>query len=358
MAKTNPIRIGIVGLGRAGWGMHCFELKGREKKFRIVAGCDPLKDRRDRLVATYGAKAYKTVDELIADPNVELVDIANRQADHVPDALQALKAGKHVFLEKPIAVTYPEARKLKPAAAKAKGKLCIRHNRRLEPTFQHIREIIASGILGDVHTIKLRRNKFQRRDDWQTLRSQNGGQLLNWGPHLIDQGLRFLESPLVDLWSDLKCVAAVGDAEDHIKIVMVGKNGRLIDIEISGGAALSEPIYIVLGSKGALTSDEKTIHLKYLDPKRKLAPRRAKAGAPDLGGFGSEDKLYWIDKTIPVAPKARCDMDHIWDYLYDTIRKRKRFPITLDESLEVMKVVSEIQKQTSRRSTAKRVKLK
>jgi predicted dehydrogenase len=274
------------------------------------------------------------------------VDIANRQADHVPDTLKALKANQHVFLEKPIALDYREALKLKPAVAKSKGKLFIRHNRRFEPAFQHIREIIASGVLGNVHEIKLRRNGFQRRDDWQTLRSCSGGQLLNWGPHIIDHGLRFLNCPVVDLWSHLKCVAAAGDAEDHLKIIMMGENGRMIDIEISGGAALTEPIYIVLGSKGALTSDEQTIHLKYLNPARKHASRRAKAGTPMSYGFGTPDKLYWVEKTIKVAPKARCDTHHIWDHLYASIRKRKRFPITLEESLEVMRIISKVKKGT------------
>lgn len=344
MAKMNPIRLGIVGLGRAGWGMHCGELKGRETKFQIVAACDPIQERRDLLAETYGAKTYATVEELIKDPNVEMVDVANRQQDHVSDALKALKAGKYVFLEKPIAVSYREALKLQ--AAPNRKKLFIRHNRRFEPAFQHIREIIASGILGDVYEIKLRRNSFQRRDDWQTLRQCSGGQLLNWGPHLVDHGLRFLESPLVELWSNLKCVAAAGDAEDHLKIILVGKTGRLIDIEISGGSALSEPVYIVLGSRGALTSDETSIHLKYLDPKKKLAPRKSNPGTPPVNQFGSPDDLRWIDETIDVAPKAKCNMADIWDHLYSAVREKKAFPITLDESLEVMRVISEVKKGT------------
>ncbi|MBN1942615.1 MAG: Gfo/Idh/MocA family oxidoreductase [Phycisphaerae bacterium] len=352
MAKANPIRLGIVGLGRAGWNMHCRELAGRETKFQIVAGCDPIKERRALLAETYGAKTYKTLDEMLRDPNVEMVDIANRQQDHVPDALKALRAGKYVFLEKPIAPSYKEALKLK--AAKNRKKLFIRHNRRFEPAFQHIREIIASGMLGNVYEIKLRRNNYQRRDDWQTLKKCAGGQLLNWGPHLVDHGLRFLESPLAEMWRDLKLVAAVGDAEDHLKIILVGKNRRLIDIEISGGAALSEPVYIVLGSKGALTSDEKTIHLRYLDPKKKLAPRKAKTGTPPVSGFGSSDDLRWMEKTVPVAPKAKCDMDDIWDHLYSAVRERKPFPITLKESLEVMRVISEVKKGTPFNSAPRR----
>ena len=52
MAREEPIRLGIAGLGRAGWGMHCQELAGKERRFRIVAGCDALRAKRDRFAKT------------------------------------------------------------------------------------------------------------------------------------------------------------------------------------------------------------------------------------------------------------------------------------------------------------------
>jgi predicted dehydrogenase len=348
MAKAKPIGIGIVGIGRAGWGMHCKELQGREDKFRIVAACDPVKARRDQMAERYGCAVYRDFDDLVADPDVELVDIASRSPEHVPQALAALRAGKDVFVEKPMALTWAGAKKMvKAAAAKSNGSLYVRHNRRFEPGFQHIREIIASGMLGDVYEIKLRRVSYARRDDWQTLIRCGGGQLLNWGPHIIDHGLQFLESPLAGMWSELKKVAAVGDAEDHLKIVMTGENGRVVDIEISGGAAIGEPEYIVAGTKGGLTSSGNSITLRYLNPRAKLPRRRPKSGnPPNDGGFGSPDSLKWVEKTIDVKPKAACTMDGIWDHLYAAIRKGVEFPVTLEEAVEVMHVVTMAKKGT------------
>jgi predicted dehydrogenase len=348
--ENKPIGLGLAGIGRAGWGMHCPELEGRTDKFRIVAACDVEKSRLDCMAERYGCKTYRKIEAMIADPDVELVSVATRSPEHVPHALLALEAGKHVFVEKPIATSYAEAKKLKTAAARSKGKIFVRHNRRFEPAFQHIREIIASGLLGKVYEIKLRRNGYGRRDDWQTLIRCGGGQLLNWGPHIVDHALRFLESPVAEIWSDLKKIAAVGDAEDHVKIVLRGKNGRVVDLEISGGSAIGEPTYLVTGTKGALTSDEREIRLRYLDPKKKLPPRRPKAASPPLGAFfGSPDALEWIDETIPVkSPPPGCtgNGDAIWDHLYDAIRHGKRFPITLDEALEVMRVISQAKKGT------------
>jgi len=345
-AGTKPIRLGIWGMGRAGLGMHCEEIKNKTSLYQIVAACDILPERLNLMADKYGCRTYKNAKEFLADPAIEMVSIATRSCDHLQHAIQALKAGKHVFLEKPMTLTYAEAKKLQAAAKKAKGNLYIRHNRRFEPCFQHIREIIASGILGEVFEIKLRRVQFQRRDDWQTLKRFGGGQLLNWGPHIIDHGLRLLEAPLKHLWSDLKCVAAAGDAEDHLKIVMTGKNGRIVDIEISGGAAISEPEYLVWGTKGALSAAGNTITLKYLDPKKKLAPRKPNPGTPGVGVFGSPDPLPWLEKTIEVKPAKKVDMTIIWDEMYLALRHKAKFPITLDEAVAVMQVVSAVKKGT------------
>ncbi len=340
---AQPIKIGIVGLGRAGWGMHCKELQGREDKFQIVAACDIIPERRERVVARYGCRVYERIEDLIADPDVELVDIATRSNGHYVHASAALAVGKHVLIEKPMCASYAEAVQLRedaaqsPCAAKSPaGQLFVRHNRRFDPDFLHVQEVIASGILGDVYEIRLARHGYQRRDDWQTIKQFGGGQLLNWGPHVVDHALRFLESPVVSQYSDLKRVAAVGDAEDHLKIVLKGANGRIVDLEISGGVALGAPTYQVFGTRGSLVLAGKTITLKYLDPAVPLEDREADPGTPGET-FGNREALPWIEEAVAV-----CTGDNyiIWDHLYAAIREGVPFPVTLDESLDVMRVLS------------------
>ena len=345
--KKRKIKVGIIGLGRAGYNMHCTELDKYKQKFQIVAGCDPLSEKRDRFQEKVKkAKVYKTVEELIADPEVELIAIANRTTDHLSTTLLALKSGKDVFLEKPICETYEEAKKIRAAARKAKGTLYIRHNRRFESGFVHVREIIDSGILGDVYEIKLARHSFSRRNDWQTLKSCGGGQLNNWGPHIVDHALQFLDGKVKEVWSSLNLIAAVGDAEDHLKIIITGKSGCIVDVEISGGVALASPVYAVYGTRGSLISeDEKTLKLKYLDPRKKLKDRKAIKGDPG-DNLGDPDDLKWIEKEIPVKPKLKVNVTSIWKYLYDSIVEQNPFPITLDQSVAVMKVLDEVKSGT------------
>jgi len=326
--------------------MHCAELAGREEKFRIVAACDLFPERRARMAERYGCAVYEDIEALIADPEVEMVDIATRSIDHFAHARLALEAGKNVFLEKPMCVSYEEAYRLQDIAADSAGNLYVRHNRRFEPAFQHIREIIDSGLLGEVFEIKLRRVGYSRRDDWQTLLQYGGGQLLNWGPHIVDHGLQLLGSTFAGMWSDLRRVAAVGDAEDHLKIVLYGTSGRLVDLEISGGAALGEPEYLVWGTRGALVCrGEAEITLRYLDPAQPLAERCADPGTPS-DGFGTPEELPWIEETFAVNPQLPVSLDGIWDHLYAAVREGVPFPIDLGEAVQVMLVLTAARENT------------
>lgn len=342
MANTGPIKVGLVGIGRAGGGMHCGELESRQDMFKIVAACDVIEERREQTAERFGGKAYEKIEDLIADPDVELVDIATRSVDHFRHGKMALEAGKNVFMEKPMCCTYEEAAGLRDISKKSKGNIYVRHNRRFEPGFQHIREIIASGILGEVYEIKLRRVSYSRRDDWQTIKEFGGGQLLNWGPHIIDHGLQFLgapESPLKEIKGYLKLIAALGDSEDHLKIILTGSNDCIVDLEISGGAAISQPEYLLWGTKGALMCKSNKITLKYLDPNAELPPREVNPGTPGRG-FGSPDSLTWLEETIDVSPAKKVSMSMIWDELYKAIREGVEFPVSLDQAVEVMRVVS------------------
>src|SRR5690606_26576455 len=98
----------VVGLGRAGWNIHVAGLRGREDA-KIVAVADPLEERRQEAVTEFGCQAYAQRDELLADENVEVVVLATPSFCHGPDTMAAFAAGKHVAVEKPMAMSVEEA---------------------------------------------------------------------------------------------------------------------------------------------------------------------------------------------------------------------------------------------------------
>ena len=106
---AEKIKVGILGLGRAGRGMHMSEMGRYPEKFEIVAGCDIDPDQIETAKkVTPNARYYTDMKQLFADPEVELVTVATRSLDHVNHALMAFEAGKKVLCEKPVTSSVAE----------------------------------------------------------------------------------------------------------------------------------------------------------------------------------------------------------------------------------------------------------
>jgi predicted dehydrogenase len=267
----------------------------------------------------------------------------------------ALNAGKTVLLEKPIGVTEADYQVLKQANEDYPGKLYFLHNHRFEPAFQAILKIVRSGILGKVHTINLRRqHPFRRRPDWQSLLSCGGGQLSCWGPHIIDHAMQLINAPIKDVWSHLQRVITPGDADDHVKVMLVGENGTLVDMEISDAVAIKGTFCTVYGDRGSLICpDEKQIQLKYIDPDYVLPQITATADQPPThGGFGHEESqaFPWLEKTIEIPTDVnmwtQVEID-IANHLYNAMRNNTPFPIANNDALEVVRITNLVKKQNS-----------
>lgn len=344
----NPIKLGLVGVGRAGWGMHCEEIEDKKEQFQIVAACDILPERCEKMAKRYGCRTYTDIADLVRDPEVEIVDIATRSCDHYAHAKMALEAGKDVLLEKPFCETYAEALELRDLAEKLGRKLYARHNRRFELHFQKIRELQKSGLLGHIYEIHIARNGYTRRDDWQTLSQFGGGQLLNWGPHIIDQSLQFLDEKAEILCSDLKHTVAAGDCEDHLTIVLKGEDGTLVHMQISGGVALPCPDYEAFGTKGSLRVYGDTMQLRYLDPSDPLPDPVADPGTPGqtfgaTGTFASNKPLKWIEEEWK---RENEDLSVIWTAMYEDYRNGVPYPIKMEEALAVIEVIDTVKQGT------------
>lgn len=341
------VRVGIWGVGRAGFGMHKREIARFPEMLEIAGCCDIIPERMEKLCAEVpGCKAYPDIEEMLHAPDIDVIAVATRSPDHVPHAIRALEAGKFVFIEKPIGINYDQVLQLKAAAEAYPGKLMCRQNRRFEAAFQHVSEIIASGKLGDIYMVKLSRHNFQRRCDWQALKRCGGGQLSNWGPHLIDHALQFIKAPLKSVWSDLRTINASGDAEDHVKAVLTGENNVVVDIELSGGMALPCPVYAVYGTKGALIGQtEKEFKIRYLDEAKCTPKPEVSDATPALdAGFSISKGMEWIEETIECNPASGLTINDIYKFVYETVREGKAFPIKNEEAFEVARVTDLIRK--------------
>lgn len=187
------------------------------------------------------------------------------------------------------------------AAKKLKRRLYVRQNRRFDLPFLQAMEIVASGKLGQLFAVQLRQGNYQRRADWQTLKKFGGGQLLNWGPHLVDWAMQLVGGKAQDVWAELNRITSAGDAEDYVKLMIRGAGGIVADIEICGAASISQPAWILMGTQGTLVIDRQNqCHLRYFDS-RKLRKIQASDRTPSGSNrmrYTVSDEIEWIDENF------------------------------------------------------------
>ena len=339
----NKIRFAVVGIGRMGRGQIGEIFKYASSLYELAAVCDVCADRMEGLPAAWGGdyRKYTSLDELLKDGSVELVSLATRHLDHVPMALKVLEAGKACMVEKPVAPNAAEMEKLRQAGLKHPGKLFIRHNRRFEPAFVKAMELVGRGVLGEVQYIRLcRAVGYCRRNDWMTSPEEFGGLFTNWGPHLIDQALRLLGSPVTEVWADLRRVISIGESDDMSRVLLRGANNRLAEIELTGVCTTQGRELEIIGSRGTLYYEggAKTIHVRMVDPAiefHELAPHRDN---PPLQYGNFEETLSFVDAEYELPKTALSD---VWKHCAATLLDNVPYPIAIDEAMEVVRITEE-----------------
>ena len=259
------LRVGIAGLGRSGWSIHALGLESLEGRYRVSAVSDPCEDRRQEAKEKFGCRVNREFEELAADPDLDLIVVATPSHRHVEHATAALNAGCHVVCEKPLAASIEELDRVL-ALAKEKGlHLAPFQNRRYEPAFQKVQQVIASGKLGRIVQIRMAGHGFSRRWDWQTLKEYGGGSLNNTGPHFLDQALELFGPGEPEIFCHMDKALASGDAEDHVKVILRGPGKPLVEVEITSACAYPQDAWLVMGTTGGLTGTPSRLSWKYVD---------------------------------------------------------------------------------------------
>jgi predicted dehydrogenase len=151
-SSPEPVTVAVVGAGY--WGPNLVRNALTCPNMRLRYVCDQDLARAERVAGPYaGVTAVASVDEVLEDDEVEAVAIATPAATHLGIALQALRAGKHVLVEKPLASSYAEGLRLVEAAAQASRVLMCDHTYCYTPAALRVRELVAEGVLGDIQFV-------------------------------------------------------------------------------------------------------------------------------------------------------------------------------------------------------------
>ena len=345
---SRVVRVGVIGLGRSGRDIHGHHLYSIPGKFELVAACDPLEKRRQRAHAEYGCQTFARPQSMLRQRDLDLIVVASPSRQHVSHTLRALRAGFHVLCEKPLARKLAEVTEIERTARRCKRLVTAFHQQRYAPTFLQLRKVLKSGQLGRIVMVKLSANDFTRRWDWQTLRREYGGNLLNTGSHHLDHALRLLDS---NRMPEITCVMdranTFGDAEDHVKILLRRRGYPTIDLEISSCCAFPERRFNVYGTRGGLTADaEREVRWRYYKPaeqRRRLLDVKPIENATGLPQYCRED-LSWHEHVWqpPEGPSA---ITQYYDMLYRSLTCGKPLEVTMEQLRQQAAVIEECHRQ-------------
>ncbi|MBQ7176122.1 MAG: Gfo/Idh/MocA family oxidoreductase [Victivallales bacterium] len=329
----NNLRCAVIGLGRIGWNFHIPQLMKYEG-FTLSAIVDPnesrLQDAREKL----GISAlFKNCSE-IADGSIDLAVISSPTPFHCEQALYFLRHGVDVFCDKPMAMSYAEAKTMARTAAELGRKLMVYQPHRLSTTALTAKSILASGKLGRIFKISRSADGFTRRNDWQALSRFGGGMLFNYGAHFIDQLFYLGNDSCGRAKCELRKVLSLGDAEDVVSALITGKSGILYELSINQANAFTQPDLAIFGNMGsAMEMPDGNWKLRYCTSMPALTLE---------SGLAAKDRKYpseelpWQEEIVKAIP------EHYGDF-YIKVREyfaegREPF-IPIEETLEVMRTI-------------------
>jgi scyllo-inositol 2-dehydrogenase (NADP+) len=243
------LSVGVVGFGLAGRQFHCPLIRAAGMQVRGVV------TRQAELVrqSLGDVRVHVEINSLLADTAIDLVVIATPNHLHAPQAMAALKAGKHVVIDKPFALNLGEVDALLQTAQAQRRCLAVFHNRRWDSDFLTLRKVLDAGRLGEIYRAQIRWDRYRPNvvERWREHEAAGGGMLLDLGPHLIDQALCLFGAPEW-LQAELLQQRTGALVEDGFEIWM-GRGALRIHIGCSAIAADNFGRYHIHGLLGSLS---------------------------------------------------------------------------------------------------------
>ncbi len=330
----SPLKVGIAGFGLAGRVFHApliASTDGLEVGAVMTRSPERAAQARD---AHPGAEVVADVDALL--DGVDVLVVATPNSSHVPIALAGMERGLAVVVDKPVAPTAADARRL----AQTPGRLTVFQNRRWDGDFLTVERLLGEGALGDVVRLESRFERFSPAvEGWRELPdpAEGGGQLLDLGSHLVDQAVRLLGPP-VAVYGELDNRRPGAQVDDDVFIALEHAGGARSHLWMSKTAPLFGPRLRVTGLRGGFACDG-------------LDPQEAQLDAgmrPGDAGYGEAPPGRLNDGRD--VPLERGRYEDFYAGVRDWARGDAPPPVDPADSVRVLEIL-----EAARRSSEQRV---
>lgn len=345
MAKIIPVRTALCSFGMSGRIFHAPFLK-----VSPLYNCSAVLERTKNESKKYfpGVRIYRSIEELIEDAGIELVIVNTPNFTHFDFAKKALKAGKHVVVEKPFTITAKEGIQLKKLAEKKNKVLSVYQNRRYDSDYRTVKKILGRGDLGMVTEVEMRFDRYKLHPGNKVHKETPGpgtGSLYDLGSHLLDQAIQLFGMP-DKIFADIDIIREDSRVDDYFELLLFYP-GLRVRIH-STYLALSElPGYVLFGTTGA-----------FVKPKTNIQENRLSAGGMPVGkDWGVEPKAeYGILNTYDgrrryekIIVSERGNYMDYYKQLFQTIRNDGAVPVSADDGIKVIHLIEMAYKSSSQK---------
>jgi len=325
------IKVAIAGQGRSGFDIHARWLRTVPHQFQIVAVADLLPERRHQARQEFGCRVYQDYKDMLRAGGFDLFINALPSFLHPLGSIQALNAGYHTVSEKPSAVKVADFDKMAAASRKSGKRLMPFQNSRFQPAFIKIRELLDSGLLGELIHARLSYSGFARRWDWQTRQDLWGGNLNNTGPHPMDMAIMLFGERTPKVYAKLASgPGSFGDADDFALVVLHGPKAPTIEVAVSSYLAYPQgDCFSINGTRGGIAGNFTALKWRYYDP--------AKAPKQKLMKSWSDHRAYCNEQLSWIEDTWTCEIPDLFQKLsgafynnvHDVILKKAQPVVTL-----------------------------
>jgi predicted dehydrogenase len=323
------IRVALIGYGYAGRTFHA-PLVRATPGLELVAVSS---SRPDRVSADLpGVDVVPSALDLFTTSSVDLIVIATPPDSHAPLAAAALRAGKHVVVDKPIAPTLQDARELASLAESTQGVLAVFQSRRWDGDFLALADLLSRGVLGDVTHVESHFDRYrpQVRDRWRERPGAGAGLWCDLGPHLVDQALQLFGLP--DRVTACLAAQRPGSEVDDWAHAILEYGPLRVILHASVLVAAPSPRFVVHGERGSW--------IKYgFDAQER---QMVAALTPGGGAAGEAEHAVHVDGAsgrVDQTPIPSGDYRQFYVRLRDAVLGAGSNPVPPEQAVAVMAVV-------------------
>ncbi len=336
---NNKIKTGILSFGMSGKIFHAPFLH-KHAGFQLSAVVERTEKKAPLIYPAI--KSFHSVDELLADAEIELVVVNTPNATHYNFAMLALRAGKHVLVEKPFTISSKDAVALYKEARQQNRLILPYQNRRYDSDFLAVQQVIDSGKLGKLVEVHMRFDRYRYNIGPKVAKETpvpGSGLLWDLGPHLVDAAILIFGKPVS--WIKNKGLFRPDTrVDDYAHIHLLYPGGLQVFITVSMLVAEAQPAFIINGTRGSFIKYRTNIQEQQL--LEGLLPSNP------LYGIETTDKYAVLTtigndgaKTREKIASVKSTYMNAFEDIFQTIRTGKDYPVTEDQIIQQLEILEE-----------------